>query len=270
MEEINKKMDNLSMKNDDSMDIIKDTQDQIIDKKDAMDIIKNTTDDKDVMEIVSNYNEKLWNTITDFITVLKDNFGSEFHEIKLYNLLLENTGLIHVEQKEKHINLFRDYVLQNQLAILEQNINDLGEEMIVYSSKIFINVKQIIVKATKEDQESIWEYLLLILALASPDSKAQNILTTRQREARSNPVHEENIFSDLFKTITTQLENTDLNETNPMSMIGSLMNNDVVNNLFNSMGNMDGGEFDINKILESFQSVIQNVQNQGSSGNSSS
>lgn len=241
-------------------------------ENDAMDIISTEkidnicTEELEKMDIISeneNNHEKIFSTFTEFVASLKDSYGNQYHELKLYNLLLENTGIIHVEQREKHVNLLKKYLIDNQLAILEQDVSKLKDNYhLVYSEKIFINLKEIISK-NQEDQDAIWEYLLILLALTVPDTKAQNILTTKQQTSKVN-VSEDNIFGNLLNNITQQLEQTDLNETNPMALVSSIMNSGMMNDIFQSFSNPNNNgqtpEFDFNQMLNSFQDVMKNLQ----------
>jgi len=273
MENINHKMENLQVKDDSAMDIIEDANEVVKELKpienDDMDIIEETTSEQKTIE-----NEKVWERITEFVNCLKLNYGNEFYEVKLYDLLLENTGVIHQEQREKHINIFKNFLLENQLAILEQNIEKLNKELnITYSDKIYINLNAIFSKAEKDDQETIWEYLLVLLALVSPNSKeAQNILTVKASHSNTKPttsgISEDNVFGNLLKTVTEQLQNTDMNEANPMQLIGNIMNSGVMNDLFNSVGgDQPTMDFDFNKMLQNFQEVMTNIQNGPTAGN---
>lgn len=295
MENINKNMKNLEINDCDDMDIIIDKNESvsgmdIIDKNESVngiDIIKenNSVDSMDIIEknessenksVVTNDNtEKKWDALVQFVNCLKENYGDKYYEIKLYNLLLDNTGVVHKEQRDKHISIFEEYILENKMAILNQDVSKLKENFkIVYSEKIFIDIKSIITGATKEDQDVIWEHLLVLLALSN-DNTAQNILTKRNVSSYPrNCISEDNIFNNLFKSVTSQLEQGNMNELNPMEMVGNIMNSGVINELFNSFAAPNGDqnanpEFDFSKIMGSFQEIMTNLNNQQSSPNSS-
>ena len=109
---------------------------------DSMDIIDDDSMDIEVQRETKNKvnDEKIFDQIVVFIQSLQENYGQYFYEIKLYNLLLENTGIIHQVQRKKHIDIFQNFLQENKIAILEQNLNKLNENYIKYSDKIYINI----------------------------------------------------------------------------------------------------------------------------------
>lgn len=236
---------------------------------DSMDIIDDDSMDIEVQRETKNKvnDEKIFDQIVVFIQSLQENYGQYFYEIKLYNLLLENTGIIHQVQRKKHIDIFQNFLQENKIAILEQNLNKLNENYIKYSDKIYININSIFDKATDDDRDTIWEHLLVLLALTVPDSKAENILTLKKPTHNlPNPVSEENPFKNIFENITQQLENTNFNESNPMDIVGNIINSGIVNDIFKSLPipndaiNDANQTFDMNEMMKTVQDIMGKMQ----------
>lgn len=237
-------------KSNDDMDII---------QEDSMNIEENTESTCKV------YDEKIYNQIVCFVQSLQENYGQYFYEIKLYNLLLENTGIVHQVQRKKHVEIFQSFLQENKIAILEQNKNKLNENYIKYSDKIYININSIFEKASEDDRDTIWEHLLVLLALTVPDSKAENVLTLKKpmNSSVSNPVSEDNPFKNMFENLTKQLENTNLNESNPMEIVGNIMNSGIMNDLFKSLpipSNDANQPFDMNDMMRTVQDIMVKMQ----------
>jgi hypothetical protein len=225
---------------------------------DMMDIIEEEVNKIETPTIDEN---KLFSQIVNFVESVQENYGQEFYELKLYNLLLENTGLIHIDQRKKHVDIFREFLDVNKMCILTQDLSIMKQDRIIYSDKIFLNIKAVFELANEEDKDVIWEHLLVLLAMTSPDKKAQNVLALKTPK---QTVKEDNNFQNIFENLTEQMKNTDLNQTDPMQFVGNIMNSGIMNDIFNSMPKMDGdGEsIDFNAMMQSFQQVMTNLQQQ--------
>lgn len=238
---------------DDNMDIIQDDDMKI---ETEMDSTKTKIDE-----------DKIYNQIVCFIQSLQENYGQYFYEIKLYNLLLENTGIMHQVQRKKHVDIFQSFLQQNKIAILEQNKGKLNENYIKYSDKIYININSILDKATEDDRDTIWEHLLVLLALTVPDSNAGDVLTLKKpTHSIVNPVTEENPFKNIFQNLSQQLENTNFEETNPMDIVGNIMNSGIMNDIFKSLPipndamNDANQSFDMNDMMRTVQDIMSKMQ----------
>ena len=273
MDVIDDELDKLQLNDDDKMDIIDDSENknEIKNEENNKNEIKNEENNKNEIVVANQENnqkgvenqennrkideEKIYLAITNFVDCLQENFGKYFYEIKLYNLLLENTGIIHTEQRKKHVQIFTLYLNEQKLSILEQNEATLGDAKIRFSDKIFLNIPAILKEASQEDKDTIWEHLLVLLALSIPDSSADKVLGLKKPQ-RPSPIREDNMFGTIFNSLTEQLQNTDLNDTNPIEMMGNIMNSGIMNDIFNAIPKINN---DQNESID-FNSVIQNLQ----------
>ena len=80
-------------------------------------------------------NMSIFSAISDFICCLSEKYADtgKFHELELYQVLVENTRIIHKEQINNHISLFREYFQKNIECILEKDLTKLDNSNIQYS-----------------------------------------------------------------------------------------------------------------------------------------
>ena len=292
MDVIDDELDKLQLNDDDKMDIIDDSENkkefineennknEIINKENNKNeiVVENQENNQNEIVVENQENnqkqvenqennkkideEKIYLAITNFVDCLQENFGKYFYEIKLYNLLLENTGIIHTEQRKKHVQIFTLYLNEQKLSILEQNEATLGDAKIRFSDKIFLNIPAILKEASQEDKDTIWEHLLVLLALSIPDSSADKVLGLKKPQ-RPSPIREDNMFGTIFNSLTEQLQNTDLNDTNPMEMVGNIMNSGIINDIFNAIPKINNDQnesIDFNSVIQNFQDVMGKMQ----------
>lgn len=205
--------------------------------------IESDNEDDNTMKKRKNHTQ-IFGSIVDFVLALKDLYGDTFYELKLYSLLLENTGLIHEEQVEKHISIMESFLVANKESLPDKKIELLKEECLCFSDKIFINIKSILEMASSDNREIIWEHLYSLFALICPKD---NILNQIVQKSVSRSIKEDNIFQKMFETFKDVMP-SDANEgnmENPLDMVSKLMEGDMMKNmvstLSNSLGNTESG-----------------------------
>jgi len=217
-----------------------------------------------------------FNTICNFIRDLNASFGGKQKSLMLYGHLIEKTGLIHIEPVKKHIRIFQKFITDNETAILERDKKKMVQARLVYSDKVAIDLGQIFRVCDREEEGVIWTHLLTIAAVIVPESQAKRVLqemktkkTTTGGAAAANgmedmmkgiPGMEGDFLKDFMGKIGSQLQ--DVDESNPMAMITSLMSSGVFTELFSSMsGGMKDGNLDIGKMMSSMQGLMSNIGN---------
>jgi hypothetical protein len=81
-------------------------------------------------------------TISNFTNDLGNVFSEKHRPLKLYVHLINKTTLSHENPIQKHIDAFRQFCLENREAIASKSSN-FSKEKIVYSKRVFINMKEI-------------------------------------------------------------------------------------------------------------------------------
>lgn len=211
---------------------------------------------------------KGFKSVCNFVKALNDVFGDRCPSLQLYSHLLEKTGLIHEDPIKKHIGLFRHFCKENELFIMNKDyvsFQSMSDERstIQYSDKVFINMKKVFSLADKEQLETIYNHLLTISAVLVPNSKAKKVLKEMKNKSSSSSDSKSNIdptefISKIFKKIS---ENVNLDSSNPMEMITSLMSSGVLTDIMSMMNDgMGNGSLDIPKLLSTLQSFMTMFQ----------
>ena len=198
--------------------------------------------------------------IKSFVKDITSIFGDDFHELKLYNHLLEKTNdEKHKKAISKHLDIFRDFCIKKRKALIEKNIFYFEENSkISYSPKIFIDIGAIIKAADDDDtRNSIWKHLLTISALVDPASKAKEIL-------KNDASIESNLITDIINKVEA---NIDINEnTNPLEAVSSLMNSNVFGDLISGMNSkLQDGSIDLSKLLGTVENLCSTIEGEGGS-----
>jgi hypothetical protein len=211
---------------------------------------------------------KGFKSVCTFVKALNDVFGDRCPSLQLYSHLLEKTGLIHEDPIKKHIGLFRHFCKENELFIMNKDyvsFQSMSDERakIQYSDKVFIDMKKVFSLADKEQSETIYNHLLTISAVLVPNSKAKKVLKEMKNKNSSSSGSKSNIdptefITKIFKKIS---ENVNLDSSNPMEMITSLMSSGVLTDIMSMMNDgMGDGSLDIPKLLSTLQSFMTMFQ----------
>jgi len=206
------------------------------------------------------YNLLIFKTISTFVNELSDIFSSQNHPLKLYQRLINKTTVNHEKTIEKHILAFRKFCISNRDLILSKNISKLSsiESKIEYSDKVFIDFESIFKSADKDTTMVIFDHLLTISALVDPTSKAKEILKNDEKSKEA----------DFLSTMIEKVEeNVDINSSNPMEVVNSIMSSGVFNDLLSNMNNsLQDGSLDLGKLVGTVEKLCSNMAPKGIDG----
>jgi hypothetical protein len=200
---------------------------------------------------LSDIEQSTFKTIATFVSDLSEIFASSYHELALYNRLLQKTTLSHEVGVRKNINAFKTFCVNNRKPIISRNYKDVVGK-IIYSDKVFIDIKDIMIHADAETRKIIWLHLIKICAFVDPSTKAREIL----KENVSN----ESTFIDEIMTKVEQ--NIDLDATtNPLEAVTSIMNSGVFNDLMMGMNNkLQDGSIDLSKLMGTVETLCSSIK----------
>jgi len=178
----------------------------------------------------------------------------------LYQRLINKTTVNHEKTIEKHILAFRKFCVNNRDLILSKNISKLSsvESKIEYSDKVFIDFESIFKSADKDTTMVIFDHLLTISALVDPTSKAKEILKNDEKSKEA----------DFLSTMIEKVEeNVDINSSNPMEVVNSIMSSGVFNDLLSNMNNsLQDGSRDLGKLVGTVEKLCSNMAPKGVDG----
>jgi hypothetical protein len=195
-----------------------------------------------------------FNTICNFIRDLNESFGSRQKSLLLYNHLIEKTGLIHMEPVRRHIQIFNQFIRDNEEAIIAKNKKLLKTHVLLYSEKVAIDLGNILQICDADEERVIWTHLLTISAILHPEGRAKQVLKD------TKPVKEDNFLKNIMDKIGEQVQAVDGEDVNPMQMIGNMMSSGVFNEIFQGLsGGVENGNLDLGKMMNSMQDLMSNL-----------
>lgn len=198
---------------------------------------------------MTDYNLLTFKAITSFVNDLSDIFSADNHELKLYQHLINKTTISHEKAIEKHIEAFSTFCLKNREAIVTKDHSKLMND-IRYSDKVFIDIKSILASTDKETANVIWKHILTISAFVDPSGRAKEIL-------RQNSSNESNLISDIINKVE---ENVDLNHSNPLDAVSSIMNSGLFTDLMVGMNSkLQDGSIDVGKLMNTVQQLCSTI-----------
>jgi hypothetical protein len=219
--------------------------------------------------MVSENSFKAFKAIHDFISQLKDRFcvDGKYHELVLYNHLLNKIKITQKQAMNKNIEIFTDFCMRNQDAIVSKNPKDIIYHKIIYSDKAYIDIYKLLNSAPssldKETEDTIWNHLLVISSIVDPSSKAREILKNLKN---NNPTKEGNFLSDFMEKIEKNINHEDA-KNDPMGTASSLLKGDMLQNL---IGNIDSGvksgDLDMGKLVGTVQNMLSGITGGESGG----
>ena len=197
----------------------------------------------------SDYNLLTFKAISKFINELAEIFSSDNHSLKLYSRLIQKTTLTHDNAIRKHIEVFRNFCINNRDSIVNKNIK-LNNPVVEYSEKVFINFNDIFKESDSETSNVIWNHLLTISALVDPSSKAKEILKS------SKDTKEANFLSDILNKVETNVNPN----SNPLEAVSSIMSSGVFTELISGMNSgIQDGSLDLGKLMGTVQKMCTSI-----------
>ena len=191
-------------------------------------------------------------TIQEFITSLHDYFGSKCHSLSLYYRLISKMTFQEKELIDRHLRVFRNFCVSNRQAISSKS--NFSSPRISFSDRIYIDIDYVFSHSDSDTHSAVWEYLLLLSALLDPASKAKELL----KDLKKDDSNEGEFLGQMMNTIQSQIGS--VGEGNPMEMIGSLMNSDVIGSLASNLqSNLQNGQLDMGKLMGTMQGLVQKV-----------
>ena len=196
--------------------------------------------------------------ITNFVNELGQMYGKKHHPLKLYRHLINKTQISNDKVILKHIDTFRKFCISNREAICLKNIEELSEDILQYSSKVFINMKTVFKLADSDSTKIIWEHLLCISALVDPAGKAKEILKKNQEEGKTGK-NETDFLTDIISKVGENVQP----DADPMSAASSIMNSGLLTELMSGMqSGLSEGKLDIKKLLGAVQGMVSTLGEQ--------
>ena len=191
-------------------------------------------------------------TISNFTNDLGDVFSEKHRPLKLYVHLINKTTLAHDLAIQKHIDAFRLFCVANRESISKSSPSPkLSKEKIIYSKRVFINMKDIFQMADAETTRVIWKHLLTISALVDPAGKAREILKMQAENGEGG--EEINFLTDIISKVEANVNPN----SNPMEAVTAIMQSGIFSDLVSGMGSgLQDGTLDLGKLMGTVQKMV--------------
>lgn len=211
-------------------------------------------------------NSQIFTTIQTFVGELTEQFEDN-KPLALYNHLLTKTTTEHSGAINKHINIFKDFCITNRGAIESNNIKMFEESNIMYSDKVFINIRDIILDTDDESKQVIWKHLMVLSAYLDKESIAKDMLMARQRDENESvePKDCTNFITNMVDDISKKLDiPEDKDNINIGEIMGKMVSSGAITDIFTSVQNgMQNGDLDLPGLLNSAKDLMSTEAPEG-------
>jgi len=198
----------------------------------------------------------VFNSITKFVHSLNECFGEKQRSLQLYSRLIEKTTIIHEGPIQKHITAFQSFCEKNQEAIYEKDETKFTQTNVSYSERVFINMSEIFENASSSEKETIWKHLLLLMVRFDPSGRAKKILKESLKKSKESSENEENFLNNIINKVEKNVSPSD----NPMQAVSSVMSSGLFTDLIGSMtSGLNNGELDLSKLMGTVNGMVNNI-----------
>ena len=145
-------------------------------------------------------------------------------------------------------------------TILNKDITKLSvtESKIEYSDKVYIDFNSIFKSADKDTKNVIMDYLLTISAFVDPTGKAKDILKKDEKSKEAD------FLSSMIEKVE---ENVNVDTTNPLEAVTSIMNSGIFTELLSNMNNgIQDGSLDLGKLVGTVEKLCNTMAPKDKSG----
>lgn len=198
----------------------------------------------------------IFKCICNFIKDLNDSFGKTQKSLCLYAHLMDKTGIMHEEPIKKHIQIFYEFIKENEESILGRQWGEMKRYDVHYSDKVGFDLRPILQTCDTEEREAILQHLLTLLAVLDPSSAAKEMLRkemeTKKQQGQSGS--EESFLRDMIDTVSSQM---DASVENPLQLMNKMMNSGIFTNLVEKMNtSLSEGQLDLGKMVNTVQKMM--------------
>lgn len=194
-------------------------------------------------------------SIHSFITSLNEQFGEKNKPLKLYARLIEQTTFSHEIPIQKHVQAFTTFCIANRSSIYDKKYEDFLPCKVIYSERVFIDLKELFELADKDQKNVMWQHVLTISALVDSTGRAREIL----RKSK-NGKNEKNFLTDIIEKVEKNIKLDNNPNSNPFEMVGQLMGSGLFTDIIGSMNSqVSNGELDMSKMIGVVQNMVSTL-----------
>jgi hypothetical protein len=171
---------------------------------------------------------------------------------------LEKTPVTNMLAIQKQVSIFYDFCKRNKESIMTKNKGQI-QERIIFSKKIYIEIRDILSKSDAETEDIIWRHLLLIsFHMFQTDDIKQIIKNISSSGESGETKSEENFISNFMTKIENQFKDKQFSD--PMTATTELLQSGLFTEMVSTMNTeIQSGNLNIAKLLGSVQGMMGNI-----------
>jgi len=217
---------------------------------------------------------KFFSKAIAFVNELSDSFSSVYPNIRLYYKLMNKTPVSNTNAIQKHNDLIIKYLNANKEAIKTKDSSLLNESIstknIIFNDKVYINLTECIKQSDPTTKNIIFNHLLLLSYIADPTNEWRELVkqsfidNSKNKKAAStnssttNSANEFKFLDEFKDKIQEEFEDKEFSD--PMSAALSMIQSGFFTDMIQGMSSkVESGEIDAQKLLGSVQGMLGNL-----------
>ena len=197
--------------------------------------------------------------IHSFISALDQEYGTKYRFLRRYAVLLSKTQIINEAQINRNIDLFRNFVVKNRDAIINNDKTRFVDGNIRYSERIYVNIPNIFTFTDNNTENVIWAHLLTISAILDPNGNAIAVLKNNPKGHTEGTPNEENKNESNFLTdLISKVE--EKAGSGSGDSLSNILNPALLTDIMGSMqSGLASGKLDLGKLMGSVQGMLSTI-----------
>ena len=224
---------------------------------------------KESLDTGDNY-LKPFSKIISFTNDLSSEFSKTQPSIVAYYKLLKNIKFSNTIAIKKQVTLFKSYLLNNKEAIFNNTASKLNDDKILFSDKVYIDIKACIKNSDKNTHKAILKHLQVIYTsifgdISSSSSSSSSSIKQQQQQKSTNSkeltqmltegIEANETTNNILGSFINNLDNSYAN-SNPQETFSKLFS-DVISNVTKADNE---GKLDIKNLLGSVKGIMNNIK----------
>ena len=174
-----------------------------------------------------------------------------------YQKLVELTDPeLHESAFQKHIDVFKTFLTENQEAIESMDETKFNNKIIRYSDNVYMDIG-VAFEKMKDEHKNIWNHLLVLSDTLVDNSKAMDVLVGMKAKS-SGPV------DMIFNLVDKVSQNINVNEDDNIDdVIKNVLDSGIVQDVYKEINTeIQNGNFDMSQMMGLVSGLLQG-QGQG-------
>ena len=210
---------------------------------------------------------------TDFLTNLNDHLSTNNisvpKSLTLYHRLISSVKFNQEAVFNRHISSLRTFCIANR----DSFITNTFATRLEFSDRIFIDFQGLLSLLDEDTTTTVWDYLYNLSRLLDSDSRVTSEAIAQREAVVTNPVVDDQFNSlvgggGALSGVTELLGGNMGGSTNPMAMLGTMMNPETMNDIMDTFNNeIKSGNINLDELtsqmgvmMKQFEPIMTKLQ----------